>query len=95
MAQYSKLGAYELYFDFKNAIHNKIGCFEVIEGHNRGQKSPKITFLLLLGNPLLFFKNAPKNSFYGPKSIIWCVYRYPFVQGCIGACTGPPKTLNW
>ena len=32
MAQYSKLGAYELYFDFKNVIHDKIGCYEAIEG---------------------------------------------------------------
>ena len=37
-AQYSKLKAYELYFDFKNTIHNIIGCSEATEGQNMGQK---------------------------------------------------------
>ena len=38
MAQYSKLGAYELYFDIKNAIYDKIGCYEAIKGENKDQK---------------------------------------------------------
>ena len=38
MAQYGVLGGCKPYFDFKNAIHNKLGFFEATRGQNTGQK---------------------------------------------------------
>ena len=32
------LGACQSYFDFRNTIHDQLGCFEVFTGQNRGQK---------------------------------------------------------
>ena len=38
MAQYGVLEGCKLYFDFKNAIHNQLGCPEASKGQTRGQK---------------------------------------------------------
>ena len=38
MAQYGVLEGRELYFDFKNAIHDQLGCPEASKGQTRGQK---------------------------------------------------------
>ena len=53
MAQYGKLEGCELYFDFKNAIHNQLGCPEASKGQTSGQKQPKTTSLMISGKSFI------------------------------------------
>ena len=67
MTHYSILGACEPKFDFRNAIHDHLGCPEASRGKNRGQNQPKTTFAMISGKYFIFSKNAPRNGFYGLK----------------------------
>ena len=67
MAQYGVLKGCELFFEFKNAIHDQLGCPEASKGQTRGQKQTKTTSSIISGKSFNTSQKCPQRRFLGTK----------------------------